>query len=384
MWISLFLLFVLGLLLMDWIPVLNTWQSRIKIGRITDRSVWQIAVLNTSKRWLKKTPTIKLTDNSRLTFIDRLRGNYSRNAIQSWQEAALVLGITAQYSKTKEKALKELVNDYATSKITSSKTWRIKINEADGVIVGYALIQTPWLDHSSLKPAYDQLWNLCKDLKGKESTVSYKHHTQLYRFVDTIGFICPFLVEYGQKFKIPDAVDLAILQIEEFNSYALLSDTFIPCHAYTTNTKLPVGLFGWGRGLGWYAIGLIDVWKTLDNEHPKKQMVTNWVVQFARMAMKFQRDNGSWGWLVMQDSARSDSSTTATLSWFLSNASLIPSIQEECKSSNELALEYLRSVTRRNGAIDYSQGDTKAIGIHSQEFNILPFTQGFVLRTINA
>jgi unsaturated rhamnogalacturonyl hydrolase len=42
-------------------------------------------------------------------------------------------------------------------------------------------------------------------------------------------------------------------------------------------------------------------------------------------------------------------------------------------------------VTRRDGVIDFSQGDTKAIGVHSQEFDLLPFTQGFALRasTIN-
>jgi unsaturated rhamnogalacturonyl hydrolase len=43
----------------------------------------------------------------------------------------------------------------------------------------------------------------------------------------------------------------------------------------------------------------------------------------------------------------------------------------------------LQKVTRRNGAIDFSQGDTKGIGMHSQRFDILPFTQGFVLRTFN-
>ena len=47
------------------------------------------------------------------------------------------------------------------------------------------------------------------------------------------------------------------------------------------------------------------------------------------------------------------------------------------------ALDYLNSVTRRNGAIYFSQGDTKAIGVYSQNFDILPFTQGFVLKTLD-
>ena len=374
---------VLSVFILDFIPMFFIWQSRIKIGRYTDKKVWIKSIEKKSIQWLKKTPTIKLTDNSRLIFIDMLRGNYKRSTIQSWQEAALVLGITAQYTHSNDTSLKKAIDDYVQIKITPFGTWKIPITETDGVIMGYALIQTPWLDHHHLKPAYDALWHLMLRLKGKEETVSYKPYTQNYRYVDTIGFICPFLVEYGQKFKVPEAVDLALIQIEEFNRYALLGDTFIPCHTYTIKSKLPVGLFGWGRGLGWYAIGLIDAWCVLDATHPKKQKMTLWVEQFARMAISFQRDNGSWGWIVMQDNARSDSSTTATLAWFLKNAAAVPTISKDCQQAVDKAIRYLMTVTRRDGAIDFSQGDTKGIGVHSQEFDILPFTQGFALRTLN-
>ena len=47
------------------------------------------------------------------------------------------------------------------------------------------------------------------------------------------------------------------------------------------------------------------------------------------------------------------------------------------------ALKYLKSVTQRNGAVDFSQGDTKTIGVYSQKFETLPFSQGFVLRILN-
>ena len=380
--ILLLIALVVLVLLIDWIPQVTTWQSRIKIGRFGDTKAWQQAVLKTSLRWLRKTPTITLTDNRRLIIIDILRGNYQRHAIQSWQEAALVLGITAQYARTRDNVLQQAVDKYVATKLTPTGHWKTLITETDGVILGYALIQTPWLDHDRLKPAYDSLWALLQTLKGEQATVSYKKHTQKYRYVDTIGFICPFLVEYGQRFNVPEAVNLAIKQIEEFNQFAMLGDTFIPCHTYATQTKIPVGLFGWGRGLGWYAIGLIDAWRALEDSHPKKQEMTQWVEQFARMAMQFQRDNGSWGWIIMQENARSDSSTTATLAWFLTNAATISSIESECKLATEKALGYLMKVTRRDGAIDFSQGDTKGIGIHSQEFDILPFTQGFALRTV--
>ena len=71
---------------------------------------------------------------------------------------------------------------------------------------------------------------------------------------------------------------------------------------------------------------------------------------------------------------RSDSSATAVFAWLFKE-------RKEIKASQK-ALQYLQSVTRRDGAVDFSQGDTKGLGVYAQEFNILPFTQGFLLRAI--
>lgn len=380
---SLIVIVILIIFLIDWIPQFNTWQSRIKIGQFQSQEDWRNKVFDLSKKWLFKTPTITITDNSRLIIIDVLKGNYKKSSIQHWQEAALLLGLIEEYKSSNSETTKVILNTYLDSKIDSNGNWKLLPTEIDSVILGYALISIPWLDLSKNKFAFEALYQLILSLKGDDGTIAYKKHSKNFRYVDTIGFICPFLVEYGVKFNTEEAINLALLQITEFNKYALLNDTFIPCHTYNLETKLPVGLFGWGRGLGWYAIGLIDAWKALPENHLAKKQLEDHVIQFAKMAMQFQQKNGGWHWLITNKSSQFDSSTVATLAWFLANASEIESISNECKSAKESALLYLQKVTRRNGAIDFSQGDTKGIGIHSQRFDILPFTQGFVLRTIN-
>lgn len=376
-----FILLVLLIVGIDVFPQFNTWQSRIKIGQFASQSDWRTKVFETSKKWMFNTPTIKLTDNSRLIIIDILKGNYRKKAIQHWQEAALVLGLTAEYASSKSETTKVILTTYCDSKIDASGNWKMPPAEIDGVILGYALLSLPWMDTAKNKPAFDRLYQLILDLKGEDGTIAYKKHSKNFRYVDTIGFICPFLVKYGTTYNNPEAIDLGVKQIAEFNKYGLLNDTFIPCHTYNVLTQLPVGLFGWGRGLGWYAIGLIDSWNALPEEHPSKKQLKDNVVQFARMAVRFQQKNGGWHWLITNTSSRYDSSTAATLAWFLTNAATLPEMKE-AEESVQMALEFLQKVTRRNGAVDFSQGDTKGIGIHSQEFDILPFTQGFVLRTL--
>lgn len=376
----LFLLLILIVLAIDIFPQFNTWQSRIHIGRFENKEEWKQKIVQKSQIWLTAIPTIKLTDNTRLIIIDILRGNYKRTAIQSWQEASLILGLTAHYLSLNDEKVKAKIDAFVNTKIDTNGNWKTQPKEIDEVILAYAIINIPWINHEKFKPRYDIIYKLIEDLKGTDGTIAYKKHVTNFRFVDTIGFICPFLINYGIKFNYTDAVNLGVLQILEFNKFGMLKDTFIPCHTYTIDTKLPVGLFGWGRGLGWYAIGLIDSWTALPNDHPSKTILSNSVILFAKMAIKHQANNGSWTWIILDNNARLDSSTTATLAWFLANAAAIEEITQECENAKNKAINYLMQVTRRDGAIDFSQGDTKAIGIHSQEFNILPFTQGFALR----
>lgn len=378
----LLLIVVVGIIVIDAVPQFSIWQSRIKIGRYPNQESWKQKVAERSKKWLFTTPTIKLTDNNRLIIIDIIKGNYKRNAIQYWQEAALLLGLIEEYKATKSEATKVIISTYLDSKLNADGTWKNQPNQIDGVILGYAILSVPFIDANKYKPAFDAIYNLILSLKGDDGTIAYKSHVKQFRYVDTIGFICPFLTEYGLKFSNDEAIDLAVKQITEFNKYALLNDTFIPCHTYHLESKLPVGLFGWGRGLGWYAIGLIDAWKALPESDSRKSVLRDCVIRFAKDAAQFQDNDGSWHWLIFNSASQRDSSTAATLAWFYSNAATISEIADLSVNAKEKALQYLMKVTQRNGAIDFSQGDTKGIAIHSQEFSILPFTQGFALRTL--
>lgn len=378
------IIILLVIFLIDAIPQFNTWQSRIKIGRFQNRENWQNKVLAVSKKWLSNIPTVPLTDNKRLIVIDMLQGKYKRTAIQSWQEAALVLGLTASEKKGGDLQIQKVINDFFTSRTESSGAWLVKPTDSDHAIVAYALLNADFIDHQQYRTALDETYKMVLSLVGGEGTVAYKSHVSNFRFVDTIGFICPFLVTYGLKFQIPEAVNLAVKQITEYQKYGMMTQENIPFHTYNVDTRIPVGLSGWGRGLGWYVIGLIDTWHALPESHPQKMELETLVIKTARSAIKFQEQNGGFHWLLFDHGSRLDSSTAATLAWFFTLAAGIPEIKEECLTAREKALDYLMSVTRRYGAVDFSQGDTKGIGVYSQNFDILPFTQGFVLRTLHA
>ncbi|MED1407472.1 glycoside hydrolase family 88 protein, partial [Bacillus mycoides] len=254
----------------------------------------------------------------------------------------------------------------------------------DGAILAYAVIKLEFIDTDKYRNAFDDIWEMIKDHIGEDGTVEYRKSMPSYRYVDTIGFICPFLVAYGTRYNKKECIDLAVKQITEYKQYGILDIHHIPSHAYKLDNKIPVGLYGWGRGLGWFALGLIDAWIELPEDNKYKVVLEGYIKMFVKSIVNFQQENGSWNWTVTRSECRSDSSATATLGWFMLSASKIEGISNECLESAGKAISYLMKVTRRNGGVDFSQGDTKDIGVYSLLFNILPFTQGFCIRMINS
>lgn len=382
--IGVLIISVVGLiLLIDIIPVLKDWFGRIHIGRYNDNKIWRQSISIRALKWLNNTPKIKVTDNTRLVVIDMLKGNYTKSAIQHWQEAGLLLGFSESLKEKEDKEVINQINIYLNNKFDSSGNWKKNPEYVDGAMLAYAIMKLPIREVDNYKNAWDSTWTMVKEHIGNDGTVQYRKFMSNYRYVDTIGFICPFLVLYGLKYKKDECIELAIKQIKEYEKYGFLENYHIPCHAYDINNKFPLGFYGWGRGLGWFAIGLIDAWNELPEKNKYKSILKESIKKFALAATKLQQENGSWNWTVARRECRADSSTTATLGWFMLNAAKIDEISKECFASTDKAINYLMKVTRRDGSVDFSQGDTKDIGVYSMLFNILPFTQGFSIRMIN-
>ncbi|NIK76092.1 unsaturated rhamnogalacturonyl hydrolase [Paenibacillus castaneae] len=381
--VVIFITAILIIVSLDVLPISKDWLGRIHIGRYKNKQEWNQSITQIGVKWLNHTPKIKVTDNTRLVAIDMLKGNYSKSVIQHWQEASLLLGLAECLENAENHKLRKGVEQYLKSKFDAHGQWLIKPEYVDSAILAYGVMKLEGDASDRFRLAYDSVWELIQSHIGEDGTVQYRKFMKDYRYVDTIGFICPFLVAYGIRYNKPECVELAVKQLEQYERFGMLENHYIPSHAYRLNNTLPLGLYGWGRGLGWFAIGLIDAWRELPNDHESKTVLKSFVKKLADAILSFQGPDGNWNWTVTRPETRPDSSSTATLGWFLLQAAGIEEIAEECSEGVERAVSYLMKVTRRSGAVDFSQGDTKDIGVYSMLFNILPFTQGFCIRMIN-
>lgn len=362
-----------------WFDVVFNNCSKLKryhIGRWSDPKQWERAVAKKACSWMKHTPTVKLSDSSRYILIDFFKGRYRSATIQSWQIAGLAMGI-CDY-------LKEARFDFFTDKlinrfITGNGDWRCEVNRVDYAMLAYVILKNA-SDPMKVFPAMKKMVSVIEANVCSDGMISYSQGSKsIFRYVDTLGMVCPFLALYGNTYGCPEYTDLSIRQIECFREKGMFPDTQLPCHAYNVENGLPVGIYGWGRGTAWYCLGLLDTWNELQ-KCEKSERLKAMLYEAAENYMVYQQEDGGFH-TILQGGGQYDSSVTATMAFFYCSCAHIfgdkryQEIYEKCISK-------LMTMTMKSGAIDGCQGDTHGLGAFSQVYDVMPFAQGLVLRAL--
>ena len=259
---------------------------RYHIGRWNNYDEWLSNVKNISIKWTRKTPVVKMTDNNRWMVIDMINGKYKNNNIQSWQLGGLLLGLC----ECNDKEAKEAINKLIIKLIDKDGNWVTKPTNVDCGLLSYAILKNS-KDYKKIKPAMDYSIgiiekNICED--GMIAYTSDKNVDE--RYVDTLGFVCPFLQLYSNIYAEEKFSKISLEQINQYNKYGLLHDTYLPNHAYNPKNKLPLGVYGWGRGVAWYVIGLIDTYIEIKDSDEKLILKQN-IKNVADSYINYQRED---------------------------------------------------------------------------------------------
>lgn len=352
-----------------WIARYPRW----KIGRWNSRIDWSNEAFKRGVNWLPKVPAVPVTQNTHLLLYDIIQGKFIRKSVQAWQTGGLLIGVS-EYSIQDSRDVQRQTIDYFINK---KGEWRINPQNIDFAILAFGFLK--YSERSSfLKPAMDYLINLIEKQIGDDGLIAYSLNKN-NRYVDTLGLVCPFLVLYDNIYGTSKYTQLALAQLHSFIDKGMFKETFLPVHAYETTSNLPIGVYGWGRGTGWFILGITDTFLEL-KEGVEKEILKEKLFLLADYYLQFQRDDGGFG-IFLQNKETYDSSATAVFAYFLGRCYELKRNKKYLESL-ESAINKLMSVTRRNGALDYCQGDTIDVGIFSQNLNIMPFAQGILLRTM--
>lgn len=355
-----FAAFVIAAALCDAVPAARTWFLRIGIGTLPPQDARK-KMRDTAARQLRKMPAVPVSDLTRFTLPERLRGTYKSRKVQSWQRAALLLGVSESGG---EAAVRACADDL----LTADGNWKTPVARVDEALPAYALLRAA-KDPQAVRPAMDGMFALLT-AQQSDGTVPYDPHVTDRRFVDTVGMICPFLWLYAQTYDVPQAKELCLRQLEEYRTRGLDPVTGLPAHAFRLSDGAALGIGDWGRGCGWYALALAELLRCgADVTAPAEDL--------ARAILPLQQHSGAWSRQLLSESGI-ESTATAMLG-HLCAVLYAKTGSELYKTAAQNAQRALLSAVRKNGETDYAQGDTKGIGFYSVRLTASPAAQGFAL-----
>ncbi|UCE08894.1 MAG: glycoside hydrolase family 88 protein [bacterium] len=130
-------------------------------------------------------------------------------------------------------------------------------------------------------------------------------HKKIYphqMWLDGLYMGSPFLVEFAKTFNEPSLFDDVAMQIILMEKHARDETTGLLYHGWDesrqqrwANPETGLSQHFWGRGMGWYAMALVDVLDFLPTNHPKRQDIIAILQRLSTAIAKFQdAETGLW------------------------------------------------------------------------------------------
>ena len=363
--LAVFGLLSFGVFAIDFTLLLKKRLSHKNVTGWQDPKAWEKAVVACGTKWMHNPPVVPLKDEQRLVIIDMLKRQYKVSCVSAWQRAQLICGLAANGVDVKE----------------SPKDWLFAVTEID---YGYAIYHS-WRagmieDDAAL--ALMEKFLVIVDARTKENgLIMYRDGFGDVRIVDTLAFVCPALIRYGIQTGKRKYVDLAMAQLKHYYQHAYLEDYGLYAHGYDCVTGTPCESIGWGRGTGWYLLGILYCYQEMEQGQEKTWLYEK-MVEAANNILKYQRADGGWSTQLVSK-WNYDSSATAIFATFLYELYAIVGEKAYWEAAQKAAAKLMASTTK-DGAIEFCEGDCHGVGRYSTRYSISPFTQGMVLDMIAA
>jgi hypothetical protein len=230
------------------------------------------------------------------------------------------------------------------------------IERTDQTIYGSVAIELFLITNDiKYKQFANGIYNKLNSLKNHNGLITYRKEL-LDQQVDLLGFVCPFLSEYGRVFGNEESKKMGALLIEEFIKYGVDKENGIPSQGYSLATHIKTGYNNWGRGMAWYALALCYVDEELLSEEAKLNI--NKFTKSVKLAMQ------SNNWIMNQFPGKSeipDMSATIPLLFYLHG-------KKELNITKKDFIKLIKPYVMTNGQVGYN---SPGIQYHNEVFTYM-------------
>lgn len=291
----------------------------------------------------------------------------------SWPNGLLALALEYTYEAKKDvRDIHCLVEYYDKWIYNNASVWRY-----DQALNGYTLLYLYQLTEDekydlAIKKIIHQIYQYPCDSQGSIS---------LYRerpgdiTIDSIGLLCPFLCRYGVVYNDQNAIELAARHIENYMEYGIDQSTLLPYHGYHANHKKKYGIIGWGRGVGWLLIGMVDSLAYMNKTETYYKHISRSFRMIIEEVVKYQKPCGNYPWQLSATEGPVDTSATAMISYALKRGVMLRILDPSFLSYSELGLLALLGSVE-HGEVMNASAESTGFGIYPQRYGNYPWAQG--------
>jgi rhamnogalacturonyl hydrolase YesR len=291
----------------------------------------------------------------------------------SYPKAFLFLGVLKYlFEKKDESNFSKIKKRFDELYLLKDGDPAFKIDKVDQTVFGQvALLLFKYRGEKKYKFFADSFYNYLQYSKSSSGIILYRKNSKV-QYVDLLGMICPFLIEYGLQFKNNSALNLAYKHMNYWIEKGLDRQSHLPFHCVHIETSINVGPTNWGRGIAWYGLGLsYIVANTNKDNNPFYEKFSIELNALLDTLDLLKNKDSLWGQFPGNPDGNGlnfDASASTSILYMSVLTNRKSSFQSEiCK------------YTTIDGFVDFTSGDTEGVSQYSRAYSKSEFSQGMLL-----
>lgn len=311
-----------------------------------------------------------------IEFVHAFRNQPSRRKYKFffWPTASLTLALELGYSHTGNEDLLDTLMLYY--RYWAKKDGRIYF--LDQIMNGYTLLflfnkKDGQFIEESLRKMYEFINNYPRRSPG---SLPYRINNPETVLVDYLGMVCPFLARYGKTFNCRESSDLSATLLKDYLLNGMDHKTGLPYHGFRSDSDEKLGIIGWGRGVGWLLIGMIDTLAFLDTSNDNFNLLRDNYRLLLNSAIKFQDSEGYFKWMLSAGEGHVDSSATAMIGYSIKRGIDLNLLETDYTVYAEKSLNAILKSTK-NGLVFDSSAECQGVSLYPQRYEWNLWGQGF-------
>lgn len=304
------------------------------------------------------------------------RDNRHKNyAYFNFPLAFLLLGLLDRYESSGDTKLLEDIEQKCTELVSSSGQLIFTFDKVDQAMFGLVFLRLYTIARAKkYLTASNEIYKNVLSYVGDDDIVRYRKGVDV-AFIDTIGLVCPFLIMYADITDCKSARVLAEKQVNHVLDTGLDKDGILPFHAVDLNLNAPLGSINWGRGIGWWVLGLAPLAAKSDKDHPNKYFTA--LQKILAFLERARLDNEYWPQFIGHTNDNTIDSSATLMFLLATQQAGIRHIE-----SQEL-LSVIGRCVDSSGKVINASGDTIYINKYSRVKGASELAQGLMLSLIS-